>query len=65
MIDSVVARSAAHHAAPWTTLASDVVSLGTPHLGAPLAQADCLLIRDPYAPAAPAGSRCRILRLAI
>jgi molybdopterin molybdotransferase len=30
---------------------------------APLAAADCLLIRDPYAPAAPAGSRCRILRL--
>jgi molybdopterin molybdotransferase len=32
---------------------------------APLAAADCLLIRDPYAPAAPVGSRCRILRLAV
>jgi molybdopterin biosynthesis enzyme len=32
---------------------------------ASLAAADCLLIRDPYAPAAQAGSRCRILRLAI
>jgi molybdopterin molybdotransferase len=32
---------------------------------ASLAAADCLLIRDPHAPAAQAGSRCRILRLAI
>ena len=30
---------------------------------APLAQADCLLIREPHAPAAPAGSPCAILRL--
>jgi len=30
---------------------------------APLAKADCLLIRDPYAPAAKAGSRCTIARL--
>jgi len=30
---------------------------------APLAQADCLIIREPYAPAAPAGSRCAILKL--
>ncbi len=30
---------------------------------APLAKADCLLIREPYAPAALAGSRCAILRL--
>jgi triacylglycerol esterase/lipase EstA (alpha/beta hydrolase family) len=39
----LVARSAAHHGARaesgWTPLVSDVVSLGTPHLGAPLAQA--------------------------
>jgi molybdopterin molybdotransferase len=32
---------------------------------APLARADCLLIREPFAPAASAGSRCRILKLAI
>ena len=32
---------------------------------APLAQADCLLIREPHAPAAPAGSPCRILKLRI
>jgi molybdopterin molybdotransferase len=32
---------------------------------APLARADCLLIREPHAPAAPAGSRCRILKLRI
>jgi len=31
---------------------------------APLAAADCLIIREPYAPAAPAGSRCAILKLA-
>jgi molybdopterin molybdotransferase len=29
---------------------------------APLAKADCLLIREPYAPAAQAGSRCRIVK---
>ena len=28
----------------------------------PLAKADCLVIREPYAPPASAGSRCRILR---
>jgi molybdopterin molybdotransferase len=31
----------------------------------PLAAADCLLVREPHAPAAAAGSPCRILRLAI
>jgi molybdopterin molybdotransferase len=30
---------------------------------AALAKADCLVIREPFAPAAPAGSRCAILRL--
>ena len=34
-------------------------------LMAPLAQADCLLIREPFAPAAPAGSHCVILKLAL
>jgi molybdopterin molybdotransferase len=29
-----------------------------------LAEADCLLVRDPHAPAAAAGSPCRILSLA-
>ena len=29
----------------------------------PLAQAECLLIREPHAPAAKAGSQCTILRL--
>lgn len=33
-------------------------------LMAPLAQAGCLLIREPHAPPARAGSRCRILKLA-
>jgi molybdopterin molybdotransferase len=32
---------------------------------APLAAADCLLIRAPHAPAAPAGSPCTILRLGL
>jgi molybdopterin molybdotransferase len=32
---------------------------------APLALADCLLIREPHAAAAPAGSPCRILKLRI
>ena len=31
---------------------------------APLAKADCLLLREPHAPAAKAGSPCTILRLA-
>src|SRR6266576_1032860 len=30
----------------------------------PLAQADCLLVREPFAPAAKAGERCAIIRLA-
>jgi molybdopterin molybdotransferase len=34
-------------------------------LMAPLAKADCLLIREPHAPAAPAGSHCVILKLAL
>ena len=29
----------------------------------PLAQADCLLVREPHAPAATAGDRCAIIRL--
>ena len=29
---------------------------------APLAKADCLVIREPYAPAAKAGSRCTIVK---
>ncbi len=31
---------------------------------APLAKAGCLVIREPYAPAAAAGARCRIVKLA-
>ncbi len=34
-------------------------------LMAPLAKADCLVIRPPHAPAAPAGSRCVILKLGL
>jgi hypothetical protein len=29
---------------------------------APLAKADCLVIREPYAPAVGAGSRCAIVK---
>ena len=32
---------------------------------APLAKADCLLIRDPFAAAAPAGSPCTVLKLGL
>jgi molybdopterin molybdotransferase len=32
---------------------------------APLAKADCLVIREPYSPAAKAGSACTIMRLAL
>jgi molybdopterin molybdotransferase len=31
----------------------------------PLAKADCLIVREPFAPAAPAGSACRIVRLGL
>src|SRR5439155_21768963 len=31
----------------------------------PLAQANCLLVREPHAPAAKSGSRCTILKLAL
>jgi len=31
----------------------------------PLAKADCLVLREPFAPQAPAGSRCSILKLAL
>jgi molybdopterin molybdotransferase len=34
-------------------------------LMAPLAKADCLLIREPHAPAALAGSDCIILKLGL
>jgi molybdopterin molybdotransferase len=34
-------------------------------LMAPLAKADCLVIREPHAPAAPAGSSCVILKLGL
>jgi hypothetical protein len=32
---------------------------------APLAKADCLVIREPYSPATKAGSACTIMRLAL
>jgi pimeloyl-ACP methyl ester carboxylesterase len=35
----LVARSACHHGGDWSSLVSHVVSLGTPHMGAPLEQA--------------------------
>jgi molybdopterin molybdotransferase len=31
----------------------------------PLAKADCLVIREPYAPAAPAGERCSLIKLGL
>ena len=35
----LVARSACHHGGEWTTLVRHTISLGTPHMGAPLEQA--------------------------
>jgi molybdopterin molybdotransferase len=32
---------------------------------APLAKADCLVVREPFAPAAPAGSPCTIVKLGL
>jgi molybdopterin molybdotransferase len=48
---------------------ADGLSVATPapvqdsSMLAPLARADCLLLRDPHAPAAKAGERCTIIRL--
>lgn len=53
------------------TTGPDGVPIATPlpvqdsSLMATLSRADCLLIREPHAPAAPAGSRCVILKLSL
>jgi molybdopterin molybdotransferase len=53
------------------TPAADGAPLATPFpvqdssMLVPLAKADCLLIREPHAPAAKAGSRCTILKLGL
>jgi molybdopterin molybdotransferase len=52
-------------------LGADGIAIATPSplqdssMMAPLAQAQCLVIREPHVPAAAAGSRCRILKLRI
>jgi molybdopterin molybdotransferase len=52
------------------TIAPDGIPVATPapvqdsSMLMPLARADCLLMREPFAPAAKAGERCSILRLA-
>ena len=52
------------------TTGSDGIAVATPapvqdsSMLMPLARADCLLIREPFAPAAKAGDRCSIIRLA-
>jgi molybdopterin molybdotransferase len=51
------------------TIAADGTLVATPlgvqdsSMMAALAKADCLVIREPFVPAAPIGSRCLILRL--
>jgi molybdopterin molybdotransferase len=50
---------------PDGTLVASAFPVQDSSMLAPLAQADCLIIREPYAPAAPAGSRCAILKLAL
>lgn len=49
---------------PDGTLSAIPLPLQDSALTLPLAEADCLVIQEPYAPAAQAGSRCSILRLA-
>jgi molybdopterin molybdotransferase len=52
------------------TLSANGIQVATPFepqdssMLAPLARAGCLVIREPYAPAAAAGSACRIVKLA-
>ena len=52
------------------TTGSDGIPVATPapvqdsSMLIPLARADCLLVREPFAPAAKAGDRCSIIRLA-
>jgi molybdopterin molybdotransferase len=45
------------------TLVATPVSVQDSSMMAALAKADCLVVREAFAPAAPAGSRCLILRL--
>jgi molybdopterin molybdotransferase len=53
------------------TVAPDGVLVATPFpvqdssMLVPLAKANCLLLRDPHAPAAKAGSRCTVLKLGL
>jgi molybdopterin molybdotransferase len=49
---------------PDGTLVATAFPVQDSSMLAPLAEADCLIIREPYAPAAAAGSRCAILKLA-
>ena len=52
------------------TTGSDGIAVATPapvqdsSMLMPIARADCLLVREPFAPAAKAGDRCSIIRLA-
>jgi molybdopterin molybdotransferase len=48
---------------PDGTLVAHPINLQDSSMMAALAKADCLVIREAFAPAAPAGSRCTILRL--
>ncbi|MSP46675.1 MAG: molybdopterin molybdenumtransferase MoeA [Xanthobacteraceae bacterium] len=48
---------------PDGTLIATPVSLQDSSMMAALAKADCLVVREPFAPTAAAGSRCAILRL--
>jgi len=48
---------------PDGTPVASPVTMQDSSMMAALAKADCLVIRQPFAPAAPAGSRCAILRL--
>jgi molybdopterin molybdotransferase len=51
--------------APDGSLTAHPAAIQDSSMLAPLATADCLVIREPYAPAAAAGSRCTIVRLGL
>jgi molybdopterin molybdotransferase len=50
---------------PMATLIATPFPVQDSSMLGPLAHADCLLIREPHAPAAEAGSRCSILKLGL
>jgi len=55
-------RAGLHHEADGTLVATPYPTQDSSMVGV-LARADCLVIREPYAPAASAGTACRMIRI--